>query len=288
MSGGEELDEAGQTSLAALKSFQEEHDKIYEEFEKERRALEEKYSALFNPLFVKRSDELAKGKIPQFWLSAFKNCEMISENITDKDMTVLRFLTDVTSTEVTSEEAAASPEGASKLTAGSYTIYFKFADNPFFENDVLTKTYVMEPDDDGELDHAVGCKINWKPGKDLTTKLLKKKIRGGRGGAGKVITKKEPCDSFFNFFSPPSPPADGQDLNEDELDALEEVVGADFELGDTIRNDVIARAVQYYLDEVEGDSDSEGEEGDTDESDDDRPPIPELPPAQNPEDCKQQ
>lgn len=293
MSGGDELDEAGQSSLAALKSIQEEHDGIYDEFEKERRALEEKYTALFNPLFGKRSEELAKGKIPQFWLGAFSNCEMISENITDKDMAVLRFLTDVTSKEVTSEEAEASPEGASKLTAGSYTISFKFATNPYFENDVLTKTYVMEADDDGELDHAIGCKINWKPGKDLTTKLLKKKIRGGRGGAGKVITKKEPCDSFFNFFSPPSPPADGQDLDEDELDALEEVVGADFELGDTIRNDVIARAVLYYLDEVEGDSDSEGEdgeEGETDEDDDsdeDRP-VPELPPPQNPEDCKQQ
>lgn len=291
----DDLSDAGKASLAALKEIQDEHDKFYEEFDKERRALEEKYTALFTPLFKKRTDELKKGSIPQFWAVAFSNCEMITENITDKDMAVLRFLTDVSSKEVTTEQAEASPDGPSKLTAGSYTIFFKFDSNPFFENDVLTKTYVMEADDDGELDHAIGCKIIWKPGKDLTTKLLKKKIRGGRGGAGKVITKKEPCDSFFNFFSPPSPPADGQELDEDELDALEEIVGADFELGDTIRNDIIARAVQYYLDEVENDSDDEddeGDEGDEDDEDDDDSdpdlPPPVLPPPQNPEDCKQQ
>jgi nucleosome assembly protein 1-like 1 len=289
------LDAEGKASLASLKSIQDDHDKVYDEFEKERRALEEKYTALFNPLFAKRSDELRKGKIPQFWLTAFGNCEMIRENITDKDAAALRYLTDVTCKEVDTAEAEASPAGKAKLTAGSYTLYFKFDPNPFFENDVLTKSYIMEDGDDGELDHAVGCQIKWKPGKDMTTKLLKKKIRGGRGGAGKIITKKEPCDSFFNFFSPPSPPADGQEVDEDDLDALEEVVGADFELGDTLRNDIIARAVLYYLDEVEGDDeDEDGDEDDgdnenEDDSDDDvAHPPPVLPPAQNPEDCKQQ
>lgn len=294
VNAGETLDSDGKASLAALKEIQDDHDKIYDEFEKERRALEEKYSELFNPLFDKRSDELKKGKIPQFWLTAFSNCEMISENLTDKDVAAMRFLTDVTCKEVSTAEAEASASGSSKLTAGSYTLSFKFDSNPFFSNEVLTKTYIMDDDDDGELDYSIGCKINWKPGKDLTTKLLKKKIRGGRGGAGKVITKKEPCDSFFNFFSPPSPPADGQELDEEELDSLEEVVGADFELGDTMRNDILARAVLYYLDEVEGDEEEEedkNEEGDTedgDESEDDRGPPPVVPPPQNPEDCKQQ
>jgi nucleosome assembly protein 1-like 1 len=287
-----------------LRAAQAEHEAVFDEFAAERRALDDKYAARFAPLYARRSAALADGAIPAFWATAFAHCEVVAENITDKDAAALRYLRDVTVAEVSAAEAAAAPPAA-PLTAGSYTLTFAFAPNPHFENDALTKTYVMEADDDGELDRAVGCEIRWKPGKDLTHRVLKKKIRGGRGGAGKVITKKEPCDSFFNFFAPPAPPADGAELDEDELEALEEVIGADFELGDTIRNDLIARAVLYYADEVEKDSDDESgasgggdndnDKGDgdgdgdgDDDTDEDAPPPPPLPPAQNPEDCKQQ
>lgn len=290
------LSEAGAASLEVLRDLQDGHESLFEQYAKERRALDDKYAAQFAPIYSKRSEELRKGSLPGFWLTAFLNCEVVADNVTEKDQTALRFLRDVTAKEVSAEDAEQSPENG-KLTAGSFTITFHFDENPFFENETLTKTYVMEEEDDAELDEAVGCSIRWKPGKDLTHRIMKKKIRGGRGGAGKVITKKEPCDTFFNFFSPPSPPGDGRDFDDDELDALEDVVSADFELGDTIRSDVVARAVLYFIDDVERDAEGEGgEEGEMDEGDDeaedeesdDSQPPPPLPPAQNPEECKQQ
>lgn len=294
---GLSLSADGVASLQVLRGLQEGHEELFEQYARERRALDDKYAAKFRPFYTQRSDELRKGALPAFWLTAFLNCEMVEENITEKDQTALRFLRDVTAKEVSAADAETSPPDA-KLTPGSFTLSFHFDENPFFENLVLTKTYIMEEDDDAELDRAVGCAIRWKPGKDLTHRIMKKKIRGGRGGAGKVITKKDPCDTFFNFFTPPTPPAENRDFDEDELDALEDVIAADFELGDTIRSDVVARAVLYFTDEVENDDDeeeegdggadgSDEEEEDDDDSEDDQAPPP-LPPAQNPEDCKQQ
>lgn len=299
---GAPLSPAAIASVAVLKTHQDDHDAIFEAFRVERRALEDKYSALFAPLQVKRSAELTKNAIPAFWLGAFSHCAEVAENVTDKDAIALAFMKDLRVEEVSAaaaEASAAAAEGggeeAEVLTVGSYTLTFSFAENPFFENEELTKAYVMEDEDDGGLDHAVGCKINWKAGKDLTQRLLKKKIRGGAGGNGKVITKKEPCDSFFNFFSPTTPPPVGEtEMDEDEIDMLEDLISGDFDLGETFRNDIIPRAVSYYLDEIENE-DEDDEDDDEDDEDPEgeadgpgAPTLPIMPPAQNPEDCKQQ
>jgi nucleosome assembly protein 1-like 1 len=313
------------TSVEVLRVLQATHDGEFDQYLRERRALEDKYAARFHPLYISRSEELDKGALPQFWLTAFEHCEDLRDNITDKDATALRYLRDVTCTEVTAADAEAAvdkananerKDGEMPVTMGSFTLHFKFDENPFFENKVLTKTYVMDAEDDEELDQAVGCEIKWKPGKDLTVRIMKKKIRGGRGGAGKVLTKKEPCDSFFHFFSPPKTPADGQEIDEEELEVLEEVVGADFEMGDTIRQELITKAVLYFEDKVENESveedneeegvhedasedDDDENEDDTDDDEgiderdgddssngDDPPPLP--PAAQNVQECKQQ
>lgn len=259
------LDSNGLGSLVVLKTLQADHDTIYDEYKKEVQALEEKYSKIFSPLYSKRSDELKKGHIPGFWISAFENNETLHENITDKDATALRYLRDITLDEYYTEGPATPPES---YPTGSFRLVFHFDPNPFFENKQISKTYIMDQEGEEDLERAVGDKIDWKPGKDLTVRIMKKKVRGGRGGTGKVITKKEPCDSFFNFFAPPQPPEEPP--SEEDLEALEECISADFEIGDVIRNDIIPHAVSYFLDEIEGDDDMEEyEEGEEDDEDDD-------------------
>ena len=81
---------------------------------------------------------------------------------------------------------AASPQ--SQLTGGSFS---------------QTKTYYMVDDEDPILERAEGTEIQWKSGKNLTVKIMKKKPKKGGRGSGKPLTKTEPCESFFNFFSPP-------------------------------------------------------------------------------------
>lgn len=302
-------------SLQTLRDLQTEHDQFFADYLREKQELEDRYEARFAPLFDRRKARLDEHPISLFWFKAFEHCEALRENITDKDAVALKYLTDVSCETVTMAKAA--QEGVMPgLTVGSFVLSFRFADNPFFENDVLTKTYIMHEDDFEELEGTVGSKVLWKPGKDLTVRTLKKKTKNGR-----VLIKKTPTDSFFNFFSPPQGISEAEDEADPQLiEELEDVLEADFELGECIRSDVIPRALLYYLNIAEADDDDEDEDeddgeedesedagdppngreenkdydADNDDDDDDEEmdgrtkhtPLP--PPAQSVEECKQQ
>ena len=82
-------------------------------------------------------NEDVKG-IPSFWLTIFKNVEMLAEMVQEADEPVLESLTDIT---VTFSEK--DPMG--------FTLHFHFAPNQFFTNSILTKCYEMKcepPEDD--------------------------------------------------------------------------------------------------------------------------------------------
>jgi len=70
------------------------------------------------------------------------------------------------------------------------------------EMQTLVKTYIMLAEEEGVLEKAEGTKIDWKTGKDVTVKIMKKKPKKG-GKDAKPQTKTEKIESFFNFFSPP-------------------------------------------------------------------------------------
>lgn len=46
------------------------------------------------------------------------------------------------------------------------------------------------------------CTVDWKKGKNVTVKTIKKKQKHKGRGTVRTITKQVPNDSFFNFFSP--------------------------------------------------------------------------------------
>ena len=57
-------------------------------------------------------------------------------------------------------------KSSSQLGGGKsgFQLAFVFAENPYFTDKVLTKTYLMDPEDEDEcLERAVGCEINWNP-----------------------------------------------------------------------------------------------------------------------------
>lgn len=290
--------EPGQKSLRVLRDLQRQHDAVFDEYFLEKQRLEERYERRFSPLFAARRLELEKRLVDKFWLRAFENCEMLRENITEKDQVALGYLTDVTCKSVQT-----AGEG-SDMPVGSFVLTFTFAENPFFTNSVLTKTYVMSPNSYEDLAEARGCEVHWKTGKNLSVRFMRKK-----GKNGQVLIKKKPTDSFFNFFSPPKG-LEGLDAGEADpavLEELEDVMDADYELGECIRTDIIPRALVFFLnlaemsededdDEDDDDEDSEDEDDDDDDTDDDddRPQSlssakPSLPPAATtPEECKQQ
>jgi nucleosome assembly protein 1-like 1 len=186
--------------VAGLKGVQKEHSKLEAEFQEEVLQLEKKYFAKFTPLYQKRAaivngaaepteEEIKAGEedeekddsevavkseqsteavtgIPEFWLSAMKNQISLAEMITDRDEAALKHLTDVR---------------MEYLDKPGFRLIFEFAENEFFSNKTITKTYFYQNESgyggDFIYDHAEGDKIDWKAGKDLTVRIESKKQR---------------------------------------------------------------------------------------------------------------
>ncbi|KAB2079859.1 hypothetical protein ES319_A05G031500v1 [Gossypium barbadense] len=268
--------------VEVLREIQGQHDELEAKFFEERAALEAKYQKLYQPLYAKRydivngvgeangttdeaamdqgEDKAAEEKgVPDFWLNAMKNNEVLSEEITERDEGALKYLRDIKWYRI--EE----PKG--------FKLEFYFDTNPYFKNTVLTKTYHMIDEDEPILEKAIGTEIEWYPGKCLTQKLLKKKPKKGSKNA-KQITKTEDCESFFNFFNPPQVPDDDEDVDEDAAEELQNQMEQDYDIGSTIRDKIIPHAVSWFTgeaiqgDELELDDEDEDEIDEDDEDDD--------------------
>lgn len=298
----ETLPKAVKRRINALKQLQEKCAHIEAKFYEEVHELERKYAALYCPLFEKRSlvvsgqeepsdaecewhsggededkDKLSedvkkkmsisdtpntedpKG-IPDFWLTIFRNVDMINISLQEYDEPILKHLQDV---------KVKFSEPAKPM---SFTLEFHFEPNEYFANEVLTKTYKMKSEPDStdpfsfegpEIVDCEGCTIEWKKGKNVTVKTIKKKQKHKGRGTVRTITKQVPNESFFNFFSPIKVAGDGEELDEE----MENSLAADFELGHFFRERIVPRAVLYFTGEAIEDEDSfeEGEEGEEEE-----------------------
>ncbi|EGD82692.1 hypothetical protein PTSG_03353 [Salpingoeca rosetta] len=203
--------------------------------------------------------------VPDFWLTALSNHELISELIQQDDQEVLAHLRDI--------RYKYLPDNT------GFELTFVFGENPFFTNTELTKTYHLDPKPESEDDlvyqgpifqKAVGTQIKWKEDKDVTVKVVKQKQRKSRGrNAGQVRTvmKKLPRPSFFNFFSPPQ--VDPNEETPEVIQAATQVLNQDYEIGEIIRDSIIPQAVLWFTGEAmdyEGmDSDMEEEEEEEEE-----------------------
>ncbi|KAL6534967.1 Nucleosome assembly protein 1,2 [Orobanche hederae] len=260
-----------------LREIQSQHDDLEAKFFEERAALEAKYQKLYQPLYTKRYEivngiveiedsttgaESEEKGVPDFWLNAMKNNEVLVDEISERDEDALKFLKDI------KWARCDNPKG--------FKLEFYFNTNPFFKNSVLTKTYHMIDEDEPILEKAIGTEIEWHPGKCLTQKILKKKPKKGSKNA-KPITKTEQCESFFNFFSPPQVPDDEDDIDEEAADELQNLMEQDYDVGSTIRDKIIPHAVSWFTGEaaqddyedIEEDDDEDDDEDDEDDEDDD-------------------
>lgn len=230
-----------------------------------------------------KEEKDSKG-VPGFWLTIFKNVDMLSEMLQPHDEPIFNHLQDIKV--IFSEK---DPMG--------FTLEFHFESNDYFSNLVLTKQYTMrsEPDEHDpfsfegpEIVKCKGCKIDWKKGKNVTVKTVKKKQKHKGSGTTRTITKTVQSDSFFNFFNPPTPP-DEEEMDED----TEALLASDFEIGHFIRERIVPRAVLYFTGEAlenddeyeDGEEEDGAEEGEYDEDAD-----PDYHPGKDAgkEDCKQQ
>ncbi|KAJ9511123.1 hypothetical protein QJQ45_013180 [Haematococcus lacustris] len=241
-------------STDAIEELQGKHEELSGEFRKELALLEAKYERLYD-----------KG-IPEFWLTALLKCDVTAELIKDKDIEVLKYLKDIMSEPLVEDEVL-----------HGFKLKFLFDENPYFTNTVLEKAYHMLPEDDGVLEKAEGTKIEWKAGRDVTIKIMKKKPKKGAKPDTKPQIKTEKVDSFFNFFSPPELPDDDEEIDEEVMDELQATIEADYEVGAVIREKLIPNAVGWFTGEAvdeenafgmeDYDEEDDMEEGDEDEED---------------------
>lgn len=287
-----------QRRVAGLKGIQKEHSKLEAEFQEEVLQLEKKYFAKFTPLYQKRAEivnggaeptaeEVEAGKneeddedeeadeadkaakteekpteeaeenvsgIPEFWLSAMKNQISLAEMITDRDEAALKHLVDIR---------------MEYLDKPGFRLIFDFAENEFFTNKTITKTYYYQNENgyggDFIYDHAEGDKIDWKEGKDLTVRVESKKQRNKNTKQTRIVKKTVPTESFFNFFSPPAVPTEEDDAASD----IEERLELDYQLGEDIKEKLIPRAIDWFTGEALAFEEIDDyEDGDIDEDDD--------------------
>lgn len=274
----EPTDEEGKWTLDELNEDQDEQKPIESNGEKKEE--------------TKQSEE--KG-IKNFWLETLQSFRITSEIIQEYDEPILSYLEDVRVRLFDSK-----PFG--------YVLEFFFAENPYFTNKCLTKTYELKTEvdpkdpfsfDGPDLEKAVGCKIDWKTNKNVTVKLIKKKLKSrNKKLPPKIVTKEEKQDSFFNFFDTPGAKAksttpkspvsssaeesgknkqvalknkhEDDDHDEEEGEDDEELyLIADFEIGQYLKEKIIPKAILYYTGEGVDDEFDDYDEDDEDEEDDD-------------------
>lgn len=152
--------------------------------------------------------------IPNFWLETLNNSSMTGTFECDRP--ALKYLKDI-------------QLDLSSDTHLSFTISFKFDPNPYFENEVLTKTYLVdckvdshEPFayDGAQIYRSIGCEVKWKDGMDYT----------------------KDQNSFFRFFNPPCTDIESE-IDPNTFDDIT----ADFEMGLFLKERMIPKAVLYFL-----------------------------------------
>lgn len=175
--------------------FQLKHDRIFKKrFDIVNGSYQPADEECMLPGIEMKMDKPAEGEdnpkgIPIFWLTLMRNVKDLNNMVQEHDEKVLKHLVDV--------RAFSKP--APNL---SFQLEFHFEPNEFFQNAVLSKTYLMKcsPDDDDpfsfegpEIFKCIGCEIMWNAGKNVVELAT-----NGNSSLGCFKT-----ESFFNFFNPP-------------------------------------------------------------------------------------
>jgi len=223
----ENLAASKKSQVDALLLLQKERNTKYLAYLEELRSLQDKYYEQYVPIYQRRSEVVQN--LTDFWPTVLKRNKLVSQNIQEQDYEKLEYLRDL--------------KCLKQKASDSFTLEFRFAENPYLEPLLLRKHYVMA--DDEVIERAEGTQIHWKSS-DPTLKKKKNKFL--------------PTKSFFNFFKSVQMP--GMNALQEMNEAMEEQLCAsmeeDFDIACELRDEVIPHAVLYYLD-VRKDEDSDEE-----------------------------
>ena len=162
---------------------------------------------------------------------------MMMQTIREKDADTLQYLTNV--------ECSETQEPI------TVTVKLTYRDNEYFTNKTLELMVRFKDDQQDEVVETQGTLIDWKDGKDLSKKKIKKKQKNKKTGETRTIVKTVPADSFFNVFESKKAPEGAADQDEDDedeetaklLDGLDEAMQVALDFQDLYNWE----ALEYYL-----------------------------------------
>lgn len=230
------LDEDAAIALDEAVQLQSELDSLSEKCAEEILQVEQKFNRLRKPFVELRTEKLRA--VPDFWMNALLNHPQLSDIISDEDEAIFQSLHYI---EVEEDDDVKS----------GCKIHFIFKKNDYFENEVLTKEFLIDPNNSEPA--SQGTKINWKLGR---------KKQDGDGQAGQK-RGHEDADSFFDWFT---------DHSVASADAVAEIIKDDLwpsPLGYYLSNDT---SVEAYEGDPEDDEEYEEEEQTLDDEDEDGDP----------------
>lgn len=176
-----DFDEETQKALEEIDRNQNEIDSLNERASEEILKVEQKYNKLRRPFYDKRNEIIKR--IPKFWLTAFINHPQISAIIEEDEEDCLQYLNKL------------EVEECEDIKSG-YKINLYFDTNPYFENDMLSKEFLM-----GSGDAVAQCtKIKWKEGHDLAAKAAMKAAAAASGKKGKRSREAMENRTFFTWL----------------------------------------------------------------------------------------
>jgi len=169
----EQIDGALVLSIERLQEIQDELEKVNEEASDKVLEVEQKYSEIRRPVYLRRCDIIKT--IPDFWLTAFLSHPLLSELLTEEDQKMFKYLESVDVDD-------------SKDVKSGYSITLNFSDNPYFEDSKLIKSYAFADDGTTTIN---ATSIKWKEGMEVNGNAIKKK------GSKRPLVE----ESFFTWFT---------------------------------------------------------------------------------------
>jgi len=224
-----DFDKETQKALEEIDANQNEIDALNEQASEEILKVEQKYNKLRRPFFDKRNEIIKR--VPKFWLTAFINHPQISAIIEEEEEDCLQYLNKL---EVEEYEDIKS----------GYRIKLYFDDNPYFENDVLTKEFHLGTSGDPA---SQSTPISWKEGFDLAAKAAQR-----AAAAAARSGRKRPLENrtFFSWF------CDNGDPSADDV-------------AEVIKDDMWPNPLQYFLvPDIEVENGAEDDDEDLEEEED--------------------
>lgn len=231
------LDASAAKAVETIEADEETINKLIDEQSEAIIKLEQEYVAKLTPIYTKRSEDIKK--IPGFWARAFMNHPILAQLIDEQDEEVFKSLEEIRVDLVNKDVTSGSADQKTVKTL-NYAVHFTFGDNDYFEDKEITKSFYQLGDI--IVSKTVPANIAWKEGKNLIKLTSNPAAQEASADGDDEEEDTVTATSFFSWF------IDHADAEHDEI-------------GEHIREDLWAHALNYYLNE---DDESEDEMAEVD------------------------